>query len=89
MTTRHEGCRDCSACLRMQEMYGTCEYIGETHRCECAIARSRERLLEKPEPKQTVLKSESTTRTRIAYWMNYMREQRELIRREDEKKKNR
>ena len=79
---KHPGCMDCDACLRMQDMYGTCEYIGETERCTCSVKRTQQRLLErKTEFKQAVLKSESTDRVRVRYWMRYMREQRKEIER--------
>lgn len=86
MAQRHDGCRDCDACKRMQAMYGTCEYVGETHRCECPQRRSRERLLErKCEPRQTVLQTDSTERTRVRYWFDYLRQQRDLIAAEEAK----
>lgn len=85
---RHDGCRDCPACVRMQAMYGTCEYVGETHRCECPQRRSRERLFQRRRgTRQTVLQSDSTERTRVRYWFDYLRQQRELIAAEEAKSK--
>lgn len=78
-----EDCQDCDACRRMQDMYDTCEYIGGTTRCTCEVKRAQQRLLNvKRESKQTVLRSASTTRTRVRYWLDYLKEQREEIERD-------
>lgn len=76
----HPGCMDCDACRRMQEMYGTCEYIGETERCTCSVLRAQKNLIERrTESKQSVLRSESTTIVRYRYWLRYLEEQRKEI----------
>ena len=79
---RHENCRDCDACVRMQNMFGTCEYIGETLRCTCDEKRARERLGTRRKSVQTVLDSESTAYVRYRYWLGYLDEQRKQIERE-------
>lgn len=79
-TMSHLECMNCDACRRMQEMYGTCEYIGETERCTCSVLRAQKNLIERrTESKQSVLRSESTTIVRYRYWLRYLEEQRKEI----------
>lgn len=85
LVTRHEGCRDCDACKRMQDLYGTCEYVGETERCECKLRRYRENLGKRRKSVQTYLQTDSTAWTRYRYWLDYLDQQRQEIEEESSK----
>lgn len=61
---------DCTSCRNLIELYGTCEYMHQAkpERCKCVRL-----LTNKPaQNRQAVIESASTTRTRLAYWRNWM-----------------
>lgn len=69
----HEGCRGCDACVRMQEIHGTCEYVAQTERCTCDQKRAMEELGNRTKNVQNTLKTSSTDRVRLAYWRRWMK----------------
>lgn len=74
---KHEGCQDCPACTRMQEMYGTCEYVGGTDRCECASIEYRKNLGNRTKNEQGILQTGSTDAVRYRYWKRWLQDQKE------------
>lgn len=76
MVTKHPGCQDCPACVSMQEMYGTCEYVAQTIRCTCNVIAYRKNLGKRRRSTQTFLQTETTERARFRYWMKRMREEK-------------
>lgn len=67
-----EGCQECPACLRMQEMHGTCVYVAQTRRCTCDQKRSLAQLGRRRKNEQSTLSTSSTDRVRLAYWRAWM-----------------
>jgi hypothetical protein len=74
MVEKHPGCQDCDNCVAMQELYGTCEYVAQTERCECDLILLRKQLGRRKKNEQSLLQTESTDRVRYRYWLNKMRE---------------
>jgi hypothetical protein len=70
-----DGCRGCPACIRMQNMHGTCEYVAKTERCTCDRLLNMEQLGRRTKNVQTFLKTDSTDRVRLAYWRRWMNDE--------------
>jgi hypothetical protein len=57
----------------MQNMHGTCEYVAKTERCTCDRLLNMEQLGRRTKNVQSTLKTESTDRVRLRYWIRWAR----------------
>lgn len=65
-------CRDCPACIRVRAKHGSCESIASWH-CRCDARRT---LIDKKTTNdQSVLRTGSTDRVRLAYWREWLARQ--------------